>query len=140
MAEANEKGADARGPAVGVLYTAGSARSRENELLARYVGLCLAAGGLCGRVAVVAVPEDASRGRDGPGSRAEAASALRNDGVVVEKQRLPTGAYQETGDLDALADCALWVLLLDTSATLSTAEKLDKRCGLSIGFDAMTAV
>lgn len=139
MTKPDAKGGDARGPAVGVLYTAGSARSRENELVARYVGLCLAAGGLCGRVAVVGVSGDARNGRAGPGTRAEAASALRSDGVVIEEQRLPADAYKETGDLDALADCTLWVLLLDTSATLSTAEKLDKRCGLAVGSDAMAA-
>lgn len=128
MAEVEKGGAR---PSVGVLYTAASALSRENELLARYVGLCLAAGGLCAKVTVVAVPGGATSGRDETKSRASA--ALRSDGVVVEKQRLPAGIYEETGDLETLADCALWVLLLDTSATLQTAEKLNKRCGLKMG-------
>lgn len=107
---------------MGVLFTARSTLSREGEMLAKYVGLCAAAGGLCSRVAVVGVASGASTAQEQAKS-----AARRSDGVVISPERLPTGIYKETEDLSALDGCALWVLVVDAGDTLEVAEKLNKR-------------
>ncbi|DAZ98457.1 TPA: hypothetical protein N0F65_001158 [Lagenidium giganteum] len=118
-------------PRVGVMYTAQSSVTREGEYLARYVALCMAAGGLCARVDVVAMPHGAATGAGIDRQREQEMpqqnpSALRSDGVVVDRKRLKD-KYGETMDVGVLSDCHVWVLCLDVEATAAAVTVLQKR-------------
>ncbi|RLN21439.1 hypothetical protein BBJ28_00017963 [Nothophytophthora sp. Chile5] len=115
-------------PRVGVVYTRGSAFSREDEQMAKYVALCLAASGRCAKTVVVAL---ALPGSPQPPSSTTVASAIRSDGVVLDSSRLPKERYEETDQWQTLATCHIWLLLLDADATLAAAEFLRKKIGKS---------
>ncbi|ETI34708.1 hypothetical protein L914_20300 [Phytophthora nicotianae] len=111
-------------PRVGVVYTRDSALSREDAQLAQYVSLCLAASGRCAKTWLVGLNND-GKSIDKNESKTGAV-ALRCDGAVLDSGKLSTEIYEETGDCTKLNECDLWLLMVETDATLKVTEFLHK--------------
>lgn len=112
-------------PCVGVVYTKESAVSREEAQLAQYVALCLAASGRCAKTSLVGVKTDGRS--DVKSTRKSGAVGLRCDGVLLDSRELLTEIYEETDDWKTLETCDLWLLVVETDATLAVAEFLHKK-------------
>ncbi|KAL4128251.1 hypothetical protein PRIC2_007243 [Phytophthora ramorum] len=113
-------------PTVGVLYTRGSAFSREEEQLARYVALCVGASGRCVKTWLVGLPDDLGVAQS---EEQVATRAWRCDGAVLDTEKLPTEIYEETSNWKTLQTCELWLLVVEPDATLKVAEFLHKKLG-----------
>jgi hypothetical protein len=109
-------------PRVAVVCTSSGSRSREEQQLAQYVALCVAASGRSAKTHLVALKAD-GRGDEHKSD----AVAIRCDGAVLDSQELPAGVYEEGGDWKTLEDCDLWLLVLEADVTLQTAEFLHKK-------------
>lgn len=114
-------------PRVAVLYSHGSRRSREGELSAKYVGLCAAASGQCEKVLVVGI-DPLLAGPAPAAASAPSSKARRSDGLEVSAAALGSALYEETLAPQVLAQCHVWLLLLDADATASAVQFLLKRC------------
>lgn len=125
MAESASVSSPAR-PRVAVLYTPASSASREGELSAKFLGLCLAASGHCEKVFVVGVDPLAEKNASANG--VTATTARRSDGVEIAAAALGSALYEEVHSPLVLAQCHVWLLLLDADVTASSVQFLLKRC------------
>ncbi|KAG1712038.1 hypothetical protein DVH05_009278 [Phytophthora capsici] len=112
-------------PSVGVVYTRESALSREEEQLATYVALCVAASGLCAKTWRVGLKND-GKGSE-KGEHKAGSVALRCDGALLDSKKLLTDVYEETGEWKVLGKCELWLLMVEADATVQVAEFLHKK-------------
>ncbi|KAG6612135.1 NAD(P)-binding domain [Phytophthora cinnamomi] len=113
-------------PTVGVVYSAGSALSREEAQLARYVALCVAASGRSAKTWLVGVP---SSDKIQETKEETDVLALRCDGALLDGAKLGTALFEETRDVKKLDACDLWLLVVEADATLRVAELLRKKLG-----------
>ncbi|KAI9911062.1 hypothetical protein PsorP6_008831 [Peronosclerospora sorghi] len=119
-------------PCVGIIYTKESTVSREETQLAQYVALCIAFSGCCSKTFLVGIEANVKSLVKKCSNRTKSrAVARRCDGVLIDNYQLSSDTYEETDEWMRLETCDLWVLLLDTDATLSVVEflyeKLDKQ-------------
>ncbi|TYZ64355.1 hypothetical protein PybrP1_000267 [[Pythium] brassicae (nom. inval.)] len=113
-------------PRVAVLYTPASSASREGELSAKYLGLCLAASGHCEKVFVVGIDPSVEKSAASANAAASTA-ARRSDDLEITAAALGSALYEETRGPHALAQCHVWLLLLDADATANAVQFLLKR-------------
>ncbi|KAG6609082.1 NAD(P)-binding domain [Phytophthora cinnamomi] len=113
-------------PTVGVVYSAGSALSREEAQLARYVALCVAASGRSAKTWLVGVP---SSDESQETKEETDVLALRCDGALLDGAKLGAALFEETHDVKKLDACDLWLLVVEADATLRVAELLRKKLG-----------
>lgn len=123
--------AAAQRPRIALLYSHSSELSREGELSAKYVGLCMAASGQCEKVLVVGLDPTAQKQASpapAPSASGATAKALRSDGLLIQADALGSDRYEETLAYQALEQCHVWILMLDADATASSLQFLQKRC------------
>ncbi|KAF1330770.1 hypothetical protein FI667_g4775, partial [Globisporangium splendens] len=117
----------AQRPRVALLYTHASGLSREGEQSARYMGLCMATSGQCEKVFVVGLDPRADTDRGATPAAVANAKARRSDGIALDAQAMGTRYYEETLDYKVLAECHVWILLLDSDTTAHSVQFLQKR-------------
>ena len=114
-------------PCVGVVYTTESIFSTEEAQLAQYVALCLAASGRCAKTYLVGMNIDTKNDTRRSKTTTSPAVARRCDGVLLDSKQLSSEIYEESDNWKILETCNMWLMLVETDATILVAEFLHEK-------------
>jgi hypothetical protein len=88
----------------------------------------MATSGQCEKVFVVGLDPRADVDRDAaPAVASVNSKARRSDGIALDAKTMGVNYYEETLDYKVLAECHVWILLLDSDTTATSVQFLQKR-------------